>query len=394
MTSIDLHGNWDTFNRVRLERLIAHVRDKGAASYAVVDCDNTSLFGDVQDATFFQQLGTLAFAMDPDELYSTLTKGVPGEPMGVNADGQPVTIKDLARDIHDDYVWLYGAYEGLGGTRSLDEVRAQARYKDFVAKMRYTYDALCEAFEPMVGYQWIIYMFSGMTAEQVRRLTESAVRAQLRRPVRKLTWTSPAELEGCAGRIRVTFQDGLRTVPEMQRLYASLRCVGVEVFMCSASFVDVVRELATNDAFGYGFDEEHVIAMELERDEAGRILPEYRKGWVPTQRAGKSENIRRLLVSRFGHGPILVAGDSDGDAWMLREFEDTRCGLIFNRVHGGAIGELCARAVDARDDLDARYVLQGRDEHTGALLPCPHTVLHGAKRRVLLHDDGARLEKV
>jgi len=387
VTSIELTGNWDPFNHARLVRLIERAHDAGGTPYAVADWDNTSIFGDVQDAAFYRQLTTLDFAMSPDELRAVITKGVPLEPMGENVEGRPVTIEDVAEDIHDDYVWLYASYEGLGGSLPLSEVREDSRYHDFITKMRFTYDALYERFEPMVSYEWIIFLFAGMQEARVRRLTASAVREQLERPLQPLTWTSPEERAGRAGQLSVTFQDGLRTVPEMQRLYAALRRAGVEVFVCSASFVDVVREIATHDAFGYGFDDDHVIGMQLERDESGRILPEYRKGWVPTQRSGKAENIKRLLVPKFGRGPSLVMGDSDGDVWMLSEFEDTECGLIFNRVRDGDIGRLCIDAVDARDDEDARFILQGRDEHTGALIPYPHTIRYGTSRRALLKGD-------
>jgi hypothetical protein len=128
-------------------------------------------------------------------------------------------------------------------------------------------------------------------------------------------------------------------------------------------------------------DEDHVIGCELEV-EGGMLRPVYRKEWPLTYGKGKVEAIRRKLGSRGD--PILVAGDSDGDADMLVDFEGTRVSLILNRVKGGKIGSLSRRAASPEDEASGRYLLQGRNENTGLFLPRPETIPFGEREARLL----------
>jgi len=79
-------------------------------------------------------------------------------------------------------------------------------------------------------------------------------------------------------------------------------------------------------------------------------------------------------VAKKGYGPIFVAGDSDGDYDMLRDFPDTELGFIVNRLKKGKIGELSKRAADELQKDTPRFLLQGRDEHTGNWIPVESTL--------------------
>ena len=86
----------------------------------------------------------------------------------------------------------------------------------------------------------------------------------------------------------------------------------------------------------------------------------------------------------YGYCPLLVFGDSDGDAWMLRDFKDTAVGVIVNRIKKGEIGADSKLAAEQLGNPNARFILQGRDEHTGLMIPDEKSVKYGKTERRLL----------
>ena len=77
-----------------------------------------------------------------------------------------------------------------------------------------------------------------------------------------------------------------------------------------------------------------------------------------TQKSGKSETIRRLILNENNYGPILVGGDSDGDYAMLTDFCETDLGIIIDRERKGNINDLKSEALAGSN----RYILQARDQ--------------------------------
>ena len=210
--------------------------------------------------------------------------------------------------------------------------------------------------------------------------------------IENVVWTSPAasELSGQeAGQVSVTWKNGLRLIPEMQELHNKLRNAGFDVWMCSASFVDLIKELVSNPSFGYNDHPNNVIAMELERDPQGKILPVFRNGYDQTQGAGKTKAITRFLAGasgKYGYDPIFIAGDSEGDQNMLCEFKGLQLGLIINRLKGKEkkLGELSKQAVDNYQQDSAKYLLQGRDDNKGIFIPCQEHIKYGSTTGIKL----------
>ncbi|ENO85520.1 haloacid dehalogenase-like hydrolase [Thauera linaloolentis] len=371
-------GNWDDFNRAQLDKMIAtHGRaspsyDAKKPPYVVFDWDNTSIFLDIEEALLVYQLENLRFAMTPAQLDKAIRKDIPTTDFGAdsrNDAGQAINIDKIARDIVSSYTWLYDNYQGFKGTQPLAQVKQSAQYQDFIVKMRFLYEAIGNTFDHAVSYPWITYHFTGMTEKDVRALAAETFRWQQGQPVEAVKWSSPASLPGKAGVVSISWKNGLRAVPEMQDLYKKLRASGFDVYVCSASFRDVIREVSSNPEFGYGNPVDNVYAMELERDANGVIKTEFRKGYAQTQGPGKTETIKRFLVPKYGYGPVFVAGDSEGDQNMMQDFDDMKYGLVINRLRGNDIGKLSRLAVDSYGKADARYLLQGRDDNKGVLIP-------------------------
>jgi phosphoserine phosphatase len=372
--------NWDAFNHAQIEKLVKeygnqNIRyDKTKPPYAVFDWDNTCIFLDIEEATFAYMLQFIAFKSPPELLNKAIRNGVGNEKFTSefhNLDGKAIDLDLIAADIIESYDFLYQNFSGLQGGQSLNEIRKSPHYLAFVSKMRFLYDAIDATFGHEVSYPWLTYIFAGMTAGDVKDVVRKTVEWQLKQSIENVVWTTPAGLPGNAGRVSVTWKNGLRLVPEMQDLLAVLRKNGIDVWICSASFVDVIKGIACYPQFGYGVKENEIIAMELERDGNGIIQPVFRNGYEQTQGKGKTKNSERFLVVKYGYGPIFVAGDSTGDENMMADFKDTKLSLIINRLPKPStnLGKFAKQAVAEYQTDKPRFLLQGRDDNTGKFMP-------------------------
>lgn len=381
-----IQGNWDSFNRAQINKMIAQY-GKGSPNYdaknppyAVFDWDNTSVFLDIQEALMIYQIEHLNFKMTPETFNEVIRKNIPTTNFvssSNNKDGKPVNIDLIAQDITDNYKWIYDNYDQMKGKLPLSKIKESDQYKEFSTKLRYLYSAIGDSFDVSIAYPWVTYLFTGLTEQDIAQMTEATVEWQATQPITKVTWESPA-IPSKAGQVAVGWNNGLRLVPEMQDLYTKLREAGFDIWVCSASFIDVIKEISSNPKFGYNNPKDHVIAMELERDEKGVLQPVYRKGYTQTQGPGKTVEIKRLIAPKYqGKGPILVAGDSEGDQNMSQDFDDTKVVIIINRLKGSEIGKQSDIAVETYNKPDAKYLLQGRDDNKGVLLPSQKSIKLG-----------------
>ena len=358
-----LGGHWNAFNRSRLTQVIQSLGREGPdydairPPYAVFDWDNSSVFLDVEEATLVYQLQNFVFAATVEELQAALHMGLP----------QDSQLQDLLADVLESYAWLYdrlGDYGEPGAEQSL-------HLQSFGCKFLKLYQLLEENYGAELAYPWLPYRFVAMTASQVRELTRKAVLWQLEESIETITWKSPPSLPGRFGPVTVTWRNGLRLLPEMQALYQELRRAGFDVWVCTASFSEGIREVSSAPEFGYHNPPEQVIGMELERDSQGRFLPRRSEDADFTYAKGKTEAIERHLVNRYGYGPALVCGDSNGDADMLVDFLETEISLIIDLKHDSAcpIASLVDRARRQRGQEGARFLFQERCESQGCFLP-------------------------
>ncbi|MFD1260795.1 haloacid dehalogenase-like hydrolase [Entomomonas asaccharolytica] len=385
-----IKGNWDSFNRDQLNKLIATygktspTYDTNNPPYAVFDWDNTSVFLDIQEALLVYQIENLYFKMTPETLNKVLRMNVPSDNFTAednNLAGKPVNIDLIAQDIVNNYTWIYNNFDQMKGKKSLADIKKTDQYKEFSSKLRYLYTAIGNSFDASLSYPWVTYLFTGLTEHDVAKLTSATVDWQATQPIEDVTWTSPA-IASKAGQVSTVWHNGLRLVPEMQDLYHKLREAGIDVWVCSASFIDVIKEISSNPKFGYNNQASKVIAMELERDANGVIQPEFRKGFNQTQGPGKTLEIKRLIAPKYNNkGPILVAGDSEGDQNMAQDFADTKIVIIVNRLRKPTtdIGKFSKVAVDTYKKPDAKFLLQGRNENTGLFTGDQKTIKLGAK---------------
>ena len=155
---------------------------------------------------------------------------------------------------------------------------------------------------------------------------------------------------------------GFSVPREVKDLVNALKESGIAVYIVSGSFQDAV--LAGSDGrYGVAFPKENVFGIHMKRDAEDRLV-----GWSDDRfplpwSEGKPDVIRSQIAARHhGRGPVLVAGDANGDYAMLTAFDDMEAGLVFD-TRPDADSPLGRLIADARSGkAGARYLIQGRDE--------------------------------
>ncbi|MFZ6752121.1 HAD family hydrolase [Undibacterium sp. Dicai25W] len=354
--------------------------------YAVFDWDNTSIMNDCEEALLMYQINNLAFKLTPAEFSAIIRQNVPAgnfAPDYKNAAGTVVDLDSLCTDLDSDYAYLHANYKGMAGSMSLAQIAETPQFQDFRSKLYFMYEAVNDTHGVNVGYPWVIYFFANMTVSEVAQLAEASNDANLGMGLSKVKYTSPASLPGKAGVVTTAHFHGIRLCTEVATLMDTFRQNGFDVYVSTASLEHVVGVFASNPKYGYHVPRENVLGLRLEQD--GEVLKNaYRKDWPLNWGPGKTVVIKRELVASKGYGPVFVAGDSDGDYDMLRDFQDTELGLIVNRLKKGKIGELSKLAADSIKEAHPRFALQGRQESTGNWLPVETTLKYGKTSAALV----------
>lgn len=358
-------GSWNDRAFQFINKLIEnHGRDNPAYNpekkpFAVFDWDNTSIIGDVEEAAFYYLVTQLAFKINPDELYHIIRKNVDKgdfkDPYK-NLDGNPVNIDQISADIYDVYKRLYGTSDRLGGDVPFNLIKETNAYKEFVAKMIFRYKAAEYDKNARDPYCWMTFLFTNYKQNEIEEFCDKAFEFVKNQETRREIFTSP-EKESQAGRISVSYFVGMGDIPEMADLFHTLEREGIDVYVVSASFIDIVRAFATKNS--YKFDGEKVLGLRLAKDDEGKVIPELDHSFPLTQKSGKSETIRKLIQNENNYGPLLVGGDSDGDYAMLTDFKETDLGIIIDRKRHGDINKLKEAALAG----SRTYILQARDQY-------------------------------
>ncbi|MFZ4561828.1 MAG: haloacid dehalogenase-like hydrolase [Bacteroidales bacterium] len=385
--------NWSERNYHLLNQMIADngiggkYYQEGEIPYIVLDWDQTCAHFDVEEALMRYQLFNLRFKCSVAQFKSVL-KDTINEITRLSDEYRGVRLADINTDLMNDYQFILDNYQGFNGKMTLEEIKATPRYNDFVARMLFLADGYMgtKGIGLEYVYMWELYLFAGFTVEEVRAMAKEAISYELANQIGRHSLESPAGLTTLTGRVSCSFNSGLRVFPEMQNFITTCRDHGIEVYIVSASYKPVVEVFGGIGTFGYNLPADHVIGMELAIGPDGKIIPEYKAGWVKTVRAGKVEAINLVIKTQPGknHDPLFAGGDSDGDIEMLTQFPGMKLGLIWNRLKGGEIGQLCKQAVDEMNLPNPRFILQGRNENVGIVRPSSETILMGKTEPQLL----------
>ncbi|UTC65331.1 haloacid dehalogenase-like hydrolase [Treponema sp. OMZ 788] len=361
-------GNWEPQNKKRLEKLIREKAFNG--NYAVFDWDFTSIFYDTQDNLFVYQIENLKFNLTPEEFDQTIRAGIPQDvilPHTANLEGKALTAGELSDDLNERYDFLYKNYSGFGGIMSLAEITLTEEFIDFKAKML----VLMRGAASLCGVDIGQSVSTGMTIEELSGLTETAIDQGLKDEIKTYTVKSSSVLKGRAGEVEGGYRKGLRIQEEMQNLFSALRENGIEVYICSASQEDNVRVFASYPKYGYNLDAENVFGRRRLFDENKKLTVMDDTSIPATRREGKAEAIKKLIAPKHQNkAPVLIAGDGDGDFFMMDAFKNEALILIFNRSpkKEAKIFPLLMRGIKEREKSETGIIVQHRDNGKGRFI--------------------------
>ena len=359
-------------------------------AYVVFDFDNTCSIFDIEEQLEIHQLKTMAFALQPDELYEVLATG-----LDTNADRMGDRIHDICT-AYGKLHQTYGPFTAEGVKESVQKtMQEDPQWKEFATKMACLYDAVYQNMGSDFAYQWILYWFSGMSEKEVYQLSYRSCRQYSKQPTVFETWNSPTSLPSRTGSCSHTHTLGVQVSENIRELWKTLKQNGIDVWVCSASGLQQI--MAAVDCFGLHDDCSGVLGMTLTLRN-GVYTPKYDfktgHGYIaqndgswqadnmPTRSVtsgkGKVTAIENVLKPKYaGNGPLAGFMDASGDFNFCTEFSSLKMVVCFNRADrkptdgGGLIAEL---AIYQRDTLgldlptanaiwETFYLLQGRDEN-------------------------------
>ena len=209
-------------------------------------------------------------------------------------------------------------------------------------------------------YCWMSFLLKNYKSEEVYSLCKRAFAFMKKEKIREEEFLSP-DIKSKAGRVSIKYFVGIRVLDEMVDLYKSLEENGIDCYIVSASFIDIVRAFATDKDNNYGMGKKKVLGLRLMKDYEGRILPKFDRNFPITIREGKVDTINKFIKNDRNYGPIMVGGDSDGDYDMLTGFDETGISLIINRENSGSIESLRKKSIQGSN----RFYLQERNVNEG-----------------------------
>lgn len=335
-------AGWDPDVHHALSTLI---RDGGSAScapYAVFDCDNTSIIHDVSQNLTLYQIEHLCFG---EEAKRDFLPAIEDPSVRLGAPWE-MTAAEAGALLAEQYRSLVALRDG---GMSLEEIHTQELYLDFRARFLSFEDALGEA----VGYGpmclWQPGLLAGMTTSEARSLIDEFLHAGLAEGPSQIRWTSPD------GRFSGETDRGIAVPESMKNLHRALVEHGIDTYICSASLELIVEALACDPEIGFGMPPERVWGIRFAEGDV--IHPVALEGYPQPYREGKVHCIEQFIApGHCGDGPVLVAGDSNGDVAMLTAFRGTRCSLIMDCGRDGKIAELAAKARSAHNH--GRFIVQ------------------------------------
>ena len=322
-------GKWDPQVREALNGLMSN--SKGDC-YAVFDFDQTSIVHDISQALWVYQIEHLRFADAPAHNF---LDGIPSPQEEMP--GKGISYAEMGTTLSAEYMAIKAR---LDAGESLASIHKSEDYLDFRARMYSLMETMDCQYGSWVSYLWQPGLMAGYTYAEADALIRDAIAEHLgREKLAVEQWISPD------GRWGGNVQRGIWMSPEMKDLYKCLESAGIDTYICSASLEQIVEVLACDPQSGFGLPAERVLGLRFVPREV--IVAEFDPDYRQPNKEGKIDCIKAYIAPAYGDsGPILVAGDSNGDVPMLTSFPDMRRGLIVDvgRSPDSPIGQLATLA--------------------------------------------------
>ena len=334
-------GKWAPQVRDELNELLTN---SGSGSYAVFDFDQTSIVHDISNALWVYQIEHLCYADAPAHNF---LDGIPTPEEQMT--GKDITYAEMGSILASEYKAMA---DRLKAGENIETVRESDVFLDFRARMVTLMAAMDEQWGSWVTYLWQPGLLAGYTEAEARAIVRQVLAEHLgKEKLATEQWHSPD------GQWGGDVQRGIWVSPEMKELYRCLTTAGIDTYVCSASLELIVEELACDPVLGFGLPAERVYGLRFVSGE--RMTAQFDPAYKQPNREGKIDCIQAYMAPAYGNaGPVLVAGDSNGDVPMLTAFPDMKHGLIIDvgRSATSAIGRLATKAKE--EGNKGLYLLQ------------------------------------
>lgn len=384
---------WDPFVFQRLNDTISQAStdvtaDVADRSYVVFDFDNTTILHDIEDHLMMYMLDHLAYKMTPEEFYQVLTNGPMNfqQPIFPNTHNM-ATFIDLADDIIAQYQVLYTDYIDVPEDERipLAEIKDFAQYNEFAAKLRLYYQLAGHEFSRTPGENSPIYWFKGYTTQEFSALSIKVFEDALNKPLTLRRLFSSQHIKSKVGKVESTFEQGIRVPEEILQLWSVLRENNIDIYVISASPIDLVRTVASQAPFNLPKDQ--IFGMCYDVTDDGIIDSRIEAGTLITKGLGKVEVIKEFLERKYQKEPLMLFGDSMGDYPMMTQLPYVKLSVLFNRYAADNTQQLVLKAINSYRQDNSKLVLQGRDENKGTLRPSMSTIPLGHLEPVLQAEE-------
>ena len=310
---------WNKKLENRINEVIEKYKNSG--NYVVFDCDNTILMNDIQFALIHYLLKFKKFKVTPIELKKFLNNKFPQETEIIN---------NFCNIFKNAY------YEDIN---SMEYLKFLSNFSEFVEYLYFKYDKFDLN---------IFFSYKNMSYEELQKLIDESIKYHNNSEFGIENWIYEDNIS--------TYKLGLKITDEMSELIKKLHDNNIDVYVISASTLEVVEAVLkplkkyiskiyakkitnTNNIFTGLLDENELRITSLDK----KII------------------IENILKKKYNKDPIIVAGDSMGDFDMLTEFENTEISILIDR-----------NRIDNFTNLlnisDNRYIKQCVDENLGIFI--------------------------
>lgn len=310
---------WNKKLENRINEVIEKYKNSG--NYAVFDCDNTILMNDIQFALIHYLLKFKKFKITHIELKKFLNNKFPQETEIIN---------NFCNIFKNAY------YKDIN---SMEYLKFLSNFSEFVEYLYFKYDKFDLN---------IFFSYKNMSYEELQKLIDESIKYHNNSEFGIENWIYEDNIS--------TYKLGLKITDEMSELIKKLHDNNIDVYVISASTLEVVEAVLkplkkyiskiyakkitnTNNIFTGLLDENELRITSLDK----KII------------------IENILKKKYNKDPIIVAGDSMGDFDMLTGFENTEISILIDR-----------NRIDNFTNLlnisDNRYIKQCVDENLGIFI--------------------------
>lgn len=310
---------WNKKLENRINEVIEKYKNSG--NYAVFDCDNTILMNDIQFALIHYLLKFKKFKITASELRSFLNSEFPNDSLIINSFCD-IFEKTYNKDIN-----------------TMEYLEFLANFSDFVEYLYFKYDKFDLN---------IYFSYKNMNYSELQTLINEAISYHSNSDFGTENWIYEDNIS--------TYKIGLKIADEMSELIKQLYNNGIDVYIISASTLEVVESVLK--PLEKYITKIYAKKMVNKNNIFNGLLD---KNELKISSLDKKIIIDSILKSKYNKDPIIVAGDSMGDFDMLTGFENTKISILIDRNRMDQFKNLL-------NISDKRYIKQCVNENLGIFI--------------------------